>query len=64
MASDSHDEIKRFLSQAAASGNMPSGKRMIFNRVTGKFEVVSGQERPGDTVPQMTPQDMRAFGHG
>jgi len=63
MASDSHDEIKRFLSQAA-SGDMPPGKQMVFNPATGKFEVLSGQERPGDTIPQMTSQDMRAFGRG
>jgi len=61
MATDSHDEIKNFLSQAA-SGNMPPGKQMVFNPRTGKFEVLSGHERPGDTVPQVDAQDMRAFG--
>ena len=61
MASDSHEDIKRFLSQAA-SGTMPAGKRLVFDAATGKFVVVSEHERPGDTVPQMSAQDMRAFG--
>lgn len=63
MASDSHEEIKRFLSQVS-SGSMPSGKQLVFNPRTGKFEVLSGHERPGDTVPQMSATDMRAFGRG
>jgi hypothetical protein len=42
---------------------MPPGKQMVFNPRTGKFEVLSGTERPGDTVPQVSAQDMRAFVH-
>jgi hypothetical protein len=58
--SDRHDDIKQFLSESA-SGTMPSGKHMVFNTQTGKFEVRSRNERPGDIVPTMDAQDMKAF---
>jgi hypothetical protein len=61
MASDNHNDIKQFLEQSA-SGRMPTGKRMVFNTRTGKFEVRTSNERPGDDVPNVEAQDMRAFG--
>ncbi|MCG5218231.1 hypothetical protein [Streptosporangium sp. KLBMP 9127] len=60
MASDRHEDIRDFLQQAA-KGSMPTGKRMVFNVTTGKWEVRSNSERPGDTLQQIDPEDMRAF---
>lgn len=61
MSSDSHDDIRDFLEQAAA-GDIPSGRRLVFNPATGKFEVRSSTEQPADVVPQVSAEDMRAFG--
>lgn len=63
MATDKHNDIRSFLEQAAA-GNVPPGKRMVFNPATGKFEVRAAGERPGDHVPQIDAEDMKAFVHG
>jgi hypothetical protein len=60
MASDKHSDIRAFLEQAA-SGHMPAGKKMVMNSVTGKWEVRSGGERPGDRVAQVDAEDMKAF---
>jgi hypothetical protein len=61
MVSDKHEEIRQFMAQAAG-GNMPAGKKLIFNSRTGKFEVRSSSERPGDDIPQVDASDMTAFG--
>jgi len=43
---------------------MPSGKYLVFNPKTGKFEVRrSGDVRPGDIVPTVDAEDMKAFAH-
>jgi hypothetical protein len=63
MASSNHDDIKNFMRQAAVGDSMPVGKKMVYNKVTRKWEVISGNERPGDSVPQVSVEDMRAFTH-
>jgi hypothetical protein len=54
MASSNHDDIKNFMKQAAVGDSMP---------VARKWEVISGNERPGDSVPEVTVEDMQAFNH-
>lgn len=60
MASDKHQDIRAFL-EKAATGRMPAGQKMVLNTRTGKWEVRSGAERPGDNVPQVDTEDMKAF---
>ncbi len=61
MASSNRDDIKTFMKQAAVGDSMPVGKKMVFNKVTRKWEVISGNERPGDFNPKVGPDDMLAF---
>ncbi|MGW0810459.1 hypothetical protein [Nonomuraea sp. NPDC002799] len=60
MASDRHNDIRAFMEQAA-KGEMPRGKRMVFNPQSGKWEVRSSGERAGDVVPEIDAEDMKAF---
>ncbi|MBT2232986.1 hypothetical protein [Nonomuraea sp. NEAU-A123] len=64
MATDKHNDIRAFMEQMKASGgNPPSGKRMVLNPQTGKFEVRSVGDRPGDQIPHVSAEDMKAFTH-
>jgi hypothetical protein len=61
MASDKHADLRAFMEQARNQGRMPTGKRMVLNPQTGKFEVQSVGERPGDNVAQIDAEDIIAF---
>lgn len=63
MASDKHNDLRAFMEQARKEGHMPAGKRMVLNPQTGKFEVRSVGDRPGDDVANIDVEDMKAFTH-
>ncbi|WP_338760928.1 hypothetical protein V7968_32675 [Nocardia vulneris] len=64
MSSDKHNDLRAFMEQTRAQGRPPAGKRMVLNPVTGKFEVQSVGDRPGDNIPQVDAEDMKAFSRG
>jgi hypothetical protein len=60
MATDKHSDIRAWLQQAA-TGPMPSNRSMRLNPKSGKWELCSAGERPGDQVAQVDAEDMKAF---
>jgi hypothetical protein len=60
MASSDHKEIRNYLMrESEGSGN--TGKKMVLNPVTGKFEVASVFEASRGEVAEITAEDMRSF---
>lgn len=60
MASSDHKEIRDYLMrESRGAGN--TGKKMVLNPTTGKFEVASAYEASRGEVAEITAEDMRSF---
>lgn len=63
MSTSDHKAIRDYLKRES-DGKGNSGKKMILNPRTGKFEIMSAYESAAADAPVMTPEDLRSFGVG
>ncbi len=63
MSTSDHQAIRDYLKRES-DGKGNSGKKMILNPRTGKFEIVSAYESASADAPVMTSEDLRSFAAG
>jgi hypothetical protein len=60
MSTSNHEAIRDYLKRES-EGKGNSGKKMVLNPRTNKFEIMSAYENAAADAPVMTPEDLRSF---